>query len=120
VTDSRYVPSSYSTEPRGFGRAEGLHWKTSNDVTELARIRASKLQHSYSVRIRKRMTDMSVSAKQFAAASGTSYERLLKVLRGDVIMRLEDIASADLVLGEVSEFAVQRALQQSRSASPRG
>ena len=120
VTDSRYVPSSFSVEPRGFGRAENVHWKTSDDGIERSRIQASKLQHLYSVRIRKRMTEKSTSAQQFAALSGISYDRLLKVLRGDVIMRLEDIASADLILGEVSDFAVREAFMQRRSDPRRG
>ena len=107
VTDSRYVPRDLSDQPAGFGRGENLIWKTSDVPVESTRIRAAKIQHFYSLRIRKRMADKPMSAKQFASESGIRYDRLMKVLRGEMIMRLEDIAAADLVLDEVSELAVR-------------
>jgi hypothetical protein len=119
------VPASYSLEPTAFGYAMTLRWKTSEDQIEAARIQASKIQHLYAVRIRQRMADESVTPKRFATESRISYDRLMKVLRGDVIMRLEDIASADLTLKEVSEFAVhdasrRRAYLASGGDRPRG
>lgn len=37
------------------------------------------------------------SVKGLATAAGVSYDRMARVLRGDAIMRLEDVAAADLV-----------------------
>jgi hypothetical protein len=109
MTDSRYVPRDLSDEPAGFGRAAILKWKSSDSIGGAARIRAANIQHFYTIRIRKRITDELMTAKQFAAKSGISYDRLMKVLRGEMIMRLEDIAAADLILGEVSELAIRDA-----------
>lgn len=130
VTDSRYVPRNLSDQPAGFGHGESLIWKTSDVTVELTRIEAAKIQHFYSLRIRKRMVDKPMSAKQFASESGIRYDRLMKVLRGEMIMRLEDIGAADLVLGEVSELAVEIANRRrkvqadptltARAASSRG
>lgn len=112
MTDSRYVPRSLSDEPGSFGRAELLRWKTSDTIAGSARIRAARLQHLYAIRIRKRIIDERTTAKEFASNAGISYDRLMKVLRGEMIMRLEDIAAADLVLGEVSEFATRDAVRR--------
>jgi hypothetical protein len=43
--------------------------------------------------------------RRLAAKTGSSYPRLLRALRGEVVLRLDDIAWADLILGEISEFA---------------
>jgi hypothetical protein len=37
--------------------------------------------------------------QRYAALTGTSYDRLMKMLRGEIVMRLEDIAIADAILG---------------------
>jgi predicted transcriptional regulator len=110
----------FTLERTGFGRAAALRWKTSNSPMEQTRINAANLQHLYCVRIRERMTKKLMTAKQFAEASNISYDRLLKVLRGDIIMRLEDIAAADLILGEVSEFARKEAMLLKQPDARRG
>ena len=103
------MPRNLSDEPGSFGQAEVLRWKSGESVGDATRIRAAKLQHFYSIRIRQRIKDKRLTAKQFASESGISYDRLMKVLRGEMIMRLEDIAAADLILGEVSELAIREA-----------
>ena len=40
--------------------------------------------------------------RAFAATIGTSYDRLMKVLRGELIMRLDDVGAAEAVLKDVS------------------
>ena len=42
-----------------------------------------------------------------AEKMGCSYPRLMRCLRGEIVMRLDDIAWADIVLGEVHEAAQQ-------------
>ncbi|MCY7286943.1 MAG: hypothetical protein LH624_01485 [Cryobacterium sp.] len=121
----RYVPRSVCAEPDGFGKASGVRWVAPTDEQSAALVRAARLQHLYAVRIRTRAKAISngtvpVSAsgplaarpgadttplKTLAKLSGRSYPTLLRCLRGEVVMRLEDIAWADLVLGEISEQA---------------
>ena len=50
-----------------------------------------------------------LSGTAYARKTGTSYDRLMKVLRGEAIMRLEDIAAADLILGQISEVGLDEA-----------
>jgi len=119
-------------EPDGFGKASGVLWVAPTDAKSAALIRAARLQHLYAVRIRTRAkailagsvpvsvngplaarpgVDMKKTPplKMLADLSGGKYTRLLRCLRGEVVMRLEDIACADLVLGEISEQAQPRA-----------
>jgi len=42
-----------------------------------------------------------------AEKMGCSYARLMRCLRGEIVMRLDDIAWADVVLGEVQEAGQQ-------------
>ena len=125
----RYVPRSVCAEPDGFGKASGVRWITPRDEHSAALVRAAHLQHVYAVRIRTRANlikngptatdpigplaarsdeDKRAPLKTLADRSGISYARLLRCLRGEIVMRLDDIAWADLVLGEISEQAQPR------------
>jgi transcriptional regulator with XRE-family HTH domain len=66
---------------------------------------AARLQHLYALRIRQALKSKNRSLKQFAADSGVGYDRMTKMLRGQALMRLEDIAAADHLLGPVGELA---------------
>lgn len=43
-----------------------------------------------------------MSVKRFAAVAGSTPQRLGRIMRGEILMRLEDLAAADLILGEIS------------------
>jgi hypothetical protein len=126
MSEPRYEPREFCAEPLAFGKAATVRWKPAKDERSFALTRAARLQHAYAVRIRSRAKAIAagqVTAKQgfplaalpgqdpkaalimLANKSGTSYARLLRCLRGEVVMRLDDLAWADLVLGEVSEQA---------------
>lgn len=97
----RFAPRDYAEDVAGFGRVPQLRWVSPRSDAERTFLRAAQLQHQYVLRIRARMDACGMSAKQYAARTGTSYARLMRLLRGEVILRLEDIALADLVLDEV-------------------
>jgi len=120
----RYVPRDLCAEPDSFGKARDVRWLPATDTRSAALSRASRLQHVYAVRIRLRAkaitkgavahavngplatrpgADTTAPLKELALASGTSYARWLRCLRGEVVMRLDDIAWADVVLGDISE-----------------
>ncbi|SEB73577.1 hypothetical protein SAMN04489806_1642 [Paramicrobacterium humi] len=71
-------------------------------LREHHRLNAAKLQHAYVVRIRAQGADRGLSVKALASAMGTTYQRLSKMLRGEVIMRLEDLAAAEQILGGIT------------------
>lgn len=97
----RYAPRDFTEQPAAFGRAPELTWRQPEELETKAQARAAELQHRYLLRIRERMKARDISAKQYATAAGMSYHRLSRLL----ILRLEDIAMADLILGEVSDPA---------------
>ena len=84
-------------------------------------LKAAQYQHAYALRIRSRMESQKVSAKAYADQTNTQYDRLVKILRGQVLMRLEDLAAADRVFGDITQFAVterdRQALLQERKAA---
>ncbi|WP_166791318.1 hypothetical protein [Cryobacterium sp. Hh7] len=120
----RYVPRDLCAEPGSFGKAREVRWLPATDERSAALGRAARLQHMYAVRIRVRAkeitkgivapdptgplaarpgADAHAPLKTLANKSGSSYARLLRCLRGEIVMRLDDIAWADLVLGEISD-----------------
>jgi len=60
------------------------------------------MQHDWALRIRRAMRERNVTVKAYASRSDTpSYDRTVKMLRGDIIMRFEDVALAEVLLGGV-------------------
>ncbi len=126
----RYCPRDYCAEPESFGYARTVRWIPQTDERSKALCIAAQMQHVYAVRIRQRAKFLDQQAKDatkarsatgdlsaevepgvpgkalklLAEKTGTSYPRLLRALRGEVVLRLDDIAWADLVLGQISEF----------------
>ena len=121
MSDPRYAPRDCAVDHALYGKADDLAWKTSEALMAIypkiadtetrarALLLAAKLQHHYVLRIRQRLRVAGTTMKSFAADAGIGYDRLVKVLRGAAILRLEDLAMADVLIGEVSEFAVRDA-----------
>ncbi|WP_140425504.1 MULTISPECIES: hypothetical protein [unclassified Cryobacterium] len=138
MTDPRYRPRDYCAEPDSFGKAETVKWLPVTDRRPVGLIRAARLQHLYAVRIRARAKAIARNPRAvevvpdastpwalhpgaqskgrplelLAQHLGTSYPRLLRCLRGEIVMRLDDIAWADIVLGQISEVSRQAAAAQ--------
>ena len=102
MSDPRYRPRDFCVRPERFGQVGDVDWKPAA-TPDAIRHRAAQMQHEWSKKIRRRMGEEGVSMKSFARRSGMSYDRVAKILRGDTIMRLEDIAAAQLILGRVDE-----------------
>ena len=101
MSDPRFKPRAYTTEPNAFGKAANLGWITPTTDEETDLCRTAQLQHSYAVRINRRLREMDKTVRDYSRMTGIGYDRLAKVLRGDAIMRLEDIAQAERLLGEI-------------------
>ena len=118
MSNPRYVPRDCAVEPKLFGRADDLGWKSLGEITAMyphladtekrgaALLLAAGLQHRYARRIRRRLQATRTTLKTYVADAGVGYDRMVKVLRGSAVLRLEDIAIADVLIGEVSEFSV--------------
>lgn len=94
-------PRELAVDEDAFGRTDVIEWapvqsgKTENFVALVA----AQLQHHYAVAIRQRLREQDMAVKDYASANFLPYDRLTKVLRGAVVMSLEDIARAELLLG---------------------
>ncbi|MET4706100.1 hypothetical protein [Frigoribacterium sp. UYMn621] len=123
MSDPRYAPRDCAVDYALFGKSDNLTWKSLEAVMAMypnladtetraqALLLAAKLQHLYVLRIRQRLQVRRTPVKSFAADAGIGYDRMVKVLRGAAILRFEDLAMADVLIGEVSEFAVRDARQ---------
>jgi hypothetical protein len=95
VPDRRYIPRSFFLNDIDFGLVDvELRWKPTSAWTPGStedQARASWIQHCIAQAYGTR--------REFAAAAGVDYERLGRVLRGEYVMRLEEIGLAERVFG---------------------
>lgn len=98
MSDPRFRPRAYTEEPQGFGKVASIRWIEAKSPREADRILASKLQHEYAVRINRRLKETGKSVREYAAMTGIGYDRVTRVLRGEAVMRLEDVAQAERLL----------------------
>ena len=106
--------------PGKFGREEFIDWvpyrhpaphqnpqvKAEQDreyLTWQMQLGAAQLQHAYAYRIRERLADHERNVAYLAHRIGANEQRWRRVLAGQVLMRLEDVALAQALLGEVSD-----------------
>jgi hypothetical protein len=102
MSDPRYRPRDWAVEPALFGVGMDIKWGDDVNVqSDFAQRGASALQHDVAVSVRNRLRDRPrrMSLKRLAAETEISYDRLSRLLRGEVVMRLEDIAAMEAVLG---------------------
>lgn len=83
-----------------FGKADRITWLDGPDV-DVALVGEARLQHAFAMKIRARMKDKGYTASSYAEVAGVGYDRLSRVLRGEMPMKLRDIAAAEHFLGEI-------------------
>jgi len=102
VASDRYVPRAFAIDDQLFGKQRVIKWRPSDGYTDQERdqLRGSQLQHLVSNVIREALARSTRlhSAADYARAVDVSERRMGALLRGDVVMRLEDIAAAERVL----------------------
>jgi hypothetical protein len=80
--------------------AKELKWKLQVlEKQKLDELGAAQKQHELALAIRRAIRKDSGTLTRYAAKCRIEYDRLTQVLRGDVLMRLEDLASAERNLG---------------------
>lgn len=93
MTNPRFRPARYTTEPKLFGRARVIEWKAPGEH-ELVQLVAAQLQHDLAFQIRERLNFGTLTIRDYATNAEISYQRLTRILRGTELMRIEDIATA--------------------------
>lgn len=103
----KYVPAKFAVPKRMFGRARYVKFLDRDMVGPDPRAWASELQHLYAMRIRDSIAAKKWTIAEYAEKANVTADHMHKLLRGEAILKLEDIATADLLIGSVSEFSRQ-------------
>lgn len=107
MAEPKYRPAAFATAHRLFGRSRDVEFPAGKGLKHNSRVLASDMQHHYAMRIRDSIIRKGWTVAQYAGAANVTADHMHKLLRGEAILKLEDIAMADLLVGDVSEFARQ-------------
>ena|SRR5690554_4869304 len=90
--------------PGLFGKMANVQWRMPKDAAEIAQQSAARLQHGFSLLIKQQLLKQEITVREFCSAAGKSYDRMLRVLNGQMVMKLEDVGIAEVLLGEVARM----------------
>lgn len=96
MSDPLYRPRDYLMYPRLFGMADDPEMARTVSMIERARSKASWVQAGHAYRTRVLIAKHGVTRKLVAAEVEMSYQRLSRLLNGEIVMRLEDAARLQL------------------------
>jgi hypothetical protein len=102
---SKYVPRDLCEDPAMFGRGGSqLRWRedpmSSTDLDQLA---ASQAQHRYARQMRAFIKGRFRTVQNYSDLNELNYARLSRMLRGEIVMTLADVAAAERTLPGVFE-----------------
>lgn len=97
MTDPRFYPRKYCEPPEHFGTARIVTWPDDAGMSASVRdqLGAAKLQHKYARWVRDLLEGDHMTVETFANIIDMNYTRLGRILRGDIVMRVEDIVNFD-------------------------
>lgn len=104
MSDPRFRPRDMASPShrRDFGKVQKIDWLEGTTDAEASRIAAARLQHALAVKITGRLRDKHLSIRNYAELAEIGYDRMAKVLRGEAVMRLEDVSDAERLLGAIA------------------
>lgn len=114
MSNPRFHPNSFTYEPLAFGKAEVIKWKDV-PLQDADRLLAAQIQHSLACLISKQARSKYGSLRAYAETADLNYDRLVKILRGEQILRLEDLAAAERHIGHVLTETFQSSLLRSQN-----
>ena len=99
MSNPAYEPRSYAKQPDLFGKHSVMEWKPTAvgaSNTTLDQIAAAKRQHVIAMAIHNAVMKNATSVRAYAASRHEiEYSRFSGVLRGEYVMKLDDIAYAE-------------------------
>ena len=101
VTNPLFQPRNSCQVPAIFGKHIAIAWLEPRNIEERQRFEAAYMQHAYCWAIRKQVRNRFKTIQRYAAATEQKYDRLARVLRGQHVLRLDDIGLATAVLSDV-------------------
>lgn len=99
MSNPRYTPKGFAADPTQFGKRDRILWASPENEAAARQCLASQLQHEFSYRILRRIAEAGISIKSYSSMTGQTYDSTVKMLRGDAVMRLDHIATAERLLG---------------------
>ena len=97
VTNPRFRPRASCEPSTNFGTARLVTWESPDGMTESAldQLGTAKIQHVHAQQVRAALAADGATIASYAKDNGTDMTRLGRILRGDVIMRIEDMVNAE-------------------------
>ena len=84
--------------PRAFGVVPEAKWIRALDpVDKVDQLRAAQIHHVFSIQVRGLIESKGWNLQRFADAARVEYDRASRLMRGAIVLRLEDIAAAERV-----------------------
>jgi hypothetical protein len=109
VTKPLFIPMAWSSTPDGFGTSRRMRWRDDRGLSEkdLDWLALAKIQHEWAWRVHNALARVDMSVKEYAEREGLNYWRVLRLLNGQIVLRLEDVLRVERSL-EVQLFSELR------------
>jgi hypothetical protein len=103
-----YVPRSYvvNADVLDYGKKFTIGWKGGGDDADSDRLAASQVQHAIAFRINQWLLAHGATLGEAADLMGLKEARLGRLLRGETVMRLEDVTKASRTLRLSFDFKI--------------
>ena len=107
MSNPRYQPKSFSTEPLQFGKTIHIGWKEVEPETAELHL-ASRIQHQQCVAIHRAVTERYSyrRLRGYTTEIDRQYEQFRRVMRGDAVIQLRDLAEAKVHFGDKLDLNV--------------
>lgn len=101
MTAPRFVPRSYALSPKDFGASSQIRWRHVDQLGsgDSINLRVAQIHHVLALRIRNAVAASSRTVMELADGMGMNHLRLGRLLRGEIVLRFEDVALIDDALG---------------------
>jgi hypothetical protein len=101
------MPKSFSTEPLQFGKSTNIEWKNVESGTAILHL-ASQIQHQQCVTILQAVhRDFDYQGLMgYTNAIGRPYEQFRRIMRGDAVIQIRDLAEAKVYFGDTINLNV--------------
>ena len=110
---SKTLPRNCLDNPKDFGRKVNCKWRDSLDSADLA---TAEVQHRFAISVKERVRAEYGSLRTYCEETGQNYQRLGRILRGELPLAINDIASASEHLG-VSVSSIGAGKTKSRNGA---
>lgn len=101
MSSPKYAPKSFAKVPSDFGKRDRIPWNDADSTVDADRLAASVIQHRYAFKIRCRVAELGMTLSTYSAHTAQTYDRNLKILGGDAVMRLDFVTEAERLLGHI-------------------